>query len=123
MRPDDPADDPGFVSRMRAALPRPSAPPVAGAWPAYHDMEQAVRKGSPATSLDELPRPLVSALPGFGLRVLVGVPEDLALGTPSRLLSAVLHLCLAKKRPAWLVRNNRPVMLEPYLRRLETGVV
>ena len=44
-------------------------------------------------------------------------------GTPSRLLSAVLHLCLAKKLPAWVVRNNRPVMQEPYLRRLETGVV
>ena len=34
----------------------------------------------------------------------------------------MLHLCLAKKLPAWLVRNSRPVMLEPYLR-LETGVV
>ena len=29
----------------------------------------------------------------------------------------------AKKLPLWLVRNGRPVMLEPYLRRLETGVV
>ena len=108
---------------MRAALPRPPEPPVAGAPPTYHDMEQAVQKGSPATSHDELPRPLVSALPGFGLRVLVGFPEDLASGTPSRLLSSVLHLCLANKIPAWLVRNSRPVMLKPYLRRLETGVV
>ena len=108
---------------MRAALPRPPEPPVAGAPPTYHDMEQAVRKGSPASSLDELPRPLVSAVPGFGLHVLVGVLEDLASGTPSRPPSAVLHLCLAKKPPAWLVRNSRPVMLQPYLRQLETGVV
>ena len=119
VRPDDLADDPDFVSRMRAALHRPPerAPST------YHDMEQAVRKGSPATSLDDLPRPLVSALPGFGVQVLVGVLEDLASRTPSRLLSAVLHLCLAKKLPAGLVRNCRPVMLEPYLWRLETGVV
>ena len=123
VRPDDTPDDLDFVSRMCAALPRPPDPPVAGAPPTYHEMEQAVRKGSPATSLDELPRSLVSAVPGFGLRVLVGVPEDLASGTPSRLLSAVLHLCPAKKLPAWLVRNSRLVKLEPYLRRLETGVV
>ena len=92
MRLDDPADDPDFVWRVRVALPRPPEPPVAGAPPAYHDMEQAVRKGSPATSLDELPRPLVSALPGFGLRVLVGVLDDLASGIPSRLPSAVPYL-------------------------------
>ena len=83
----------------------------------------AVKKGFPATSLDELPRPLISALPGFSLRFLVGVVEALASGTPNCLLSVVLHLCLAKKLPAWLVHNSRPVMLEPYLRQLETGVV
>ena len=119
----DPIEDRDFISRMRAALSRPPEPPVAGAPPTYHGMEQAVKKGSPATSLDELPRPLVSALPGFGLRVLAGVLEALASGTPSRLLLAVLHLCLAKKLPAWLVCNSQPVMLEPYLRWLETGVV
>ena len=82
-----------------------------------------MKRGSPATSLGKLPGPLVPNLPGFGLRVLVGVLEALASGTPSRLLSAALQLCLTKKLPAWLVRNNRPVMLEPWLRRLETGVV
>ena len=91
VRPGDPADDPAFISCMRAALPRPREPPVARAPLTYHDMEQAVKKGFPATSLDELPQPLVSALPGFGLRVLVGVLEALASGTPSRLLSAVLQ--------------------------------
>ena len=66
---------------------------------------------------------MVSALPGFGLHVLMGVLEALARGTPSRLLSAVLHLCLAKKLPAWVVRKSWPVMLEPYLWRLETSVM
>ena len=87
MHPGDPIDDPDFISRMRTALPRPPEPPVAGAPPTYHDMEHAVKKGSPATSFDDLPRPLASALPGFGLRVLVGVLEAQASGIPSRLLS------------------------------------
>ena len=68
-------------------------------------------------------RPLVSALPGYALQLLVDILHALVSGTPSRLLSAVVHLCLAKKLPAWLVRNSRPVMPEPDLRRLETGVV
>ena len=74
---------PDVMSRMRAALPRPLKSPSAGAPPTYHDMEHGVKKGSPATSLDELPRPLVSALPGFGLRVVVCVLEAFASGTPS----------------------------------------
>ena len=74
-------------------------------------------------SVDELPWLFVPALPGFALQVLVDLLQALAYGTPSRLLSAVLHLCLANKLPAWLVRNSWPVILEPYLRRLETGVV
>ena len=123
MRPGDPVDDPDFILCMRAALPRPLDPPAVGG-PAYVPRhEQAVKKDSAATSLDELPRPLVFALPGFALRLLVGVLEDLALGTPSRLLSAVPHLCLPKKLRAWLVRKSQPVMPEPYLQRLETGVV
>ena len=76
------------------------------------------RKAWPA----KLPRPLVAALAGFDLRVLVGVLEALASVTRSRLRSAVLHLCLANKLPACMVRNNRPSTMEPYLRRLETGI-
>ena len=68
VRPDDPADDLDFVWCMRVVLPRPPEPPVTGAPPKYHNMEHAVRKGSPATSLHQLPRPPVSTLPGFGLR-------------------------------------------------------
>ena len=45
----------------------------------------------------------------------------LSEGVPSKLLTAVLHPCLAKQ-PAWPVRNSRPVMLEPYLRCLEISM-
>ena len=57
MHPGGPIDDLDLILRMRAALPRPPEPPVAGAPPTHHDMEQSVKKGSPATSLEELPRP------------------------------------------------------------------
>ena len=111
--PRDPANNSDFISRMRAALPRPLEPPVTGSPHTYHDMEQAVKKGSPATSLDELLRPLVSTLPGFGQQVLVGVLQPLASGTTIRFLLAVLHLCLAKRLPTWLVRNSRPSCWSP----------
>ena len=83
---DDHADDPDFVSRMRAALPRPLEPPVAGAPPTYHDMEQAVKgapRPRPSTNCRAPCRLLLSALPGCGLRILVGVLEYLASGTPA----------------------------------------
>ena len=80
---------------MRAALPRPPETAVAGARPTYHEMKLAIHKGSPARSLDELPRPLVSALLGYALHFLVHMLQALASATPRRLLSAVLHLCLA----------------------------
>ena len=116
-------DYPDFISRKHMALPRLPEPSVAGAPWMYHALEHAVKRGSTATFLDDMPRPLVSAVTSFRLRLLVGVLEALATGTASRLLSAVLHLCLAKKLLAWLMPNSRPVMLEAYLRRLETGVV
>ena len=120
MHPGNPTDDPHFISR--------SAAPATGTAarrspPTYHKVEQADEKGSQTTRLDKLPRALVSALPGFGLRVLVGFLEALAFGSPVRLLSAVLLLCLAKKLRTWLMRNRRPIILEPYLQRVETGVM
>ena len=121
VRPDDHGYDPDFVSQMRAALPRPPEPPGAGGPPTYEAMELAVLNRSPATSLDKPPWPLGLALPGYAMHVFVAILEALASVTPS--LSAVLHLCLAKKLPAWLVRNSRPIMLEPYLRGLKRGVV
>ena len=107
---------------MRGAMPQLPEPPVAGRLPWFHDVVQVVGKGSPAMTLEELPWLLVGALPRYALLVLAQVLQALLEGVPSRLLM-VLHLCLAKKEPAWLVRNSRPVMLEPYLRHLKTGMV
>ena len=45
VRPGDPMDDSDVMLRMRAALPRPLEPAVAGALPTHHDMEQAVKRG------------------------------------------------------------------------------
>ena len=70
-------------------------------------------RNTPATSLDELPRPLVPALPGYTLHVLVDILDTLSARTPNRTFSAVRQLSLAKK----------PLMPEPYLQRLEMGVV
>ena len=123
MCPGNRTDALDFLLHMHALMPWPPEPPIAGPPPTCHEMERAVQKGSPATCLDQLPRPLVSALRGFRSSVLVGVLEALASGISIRLLLAVLHLCLAKKLPAWLVRNSRLVIMEPYLWRLETGVV
>ena len=108
--PSDPVDDP-TLSRMRGAIPQPLELPVAGAPPSYHDLVQVVGKGSPATSLKELPRPLMGSLSRYTLLVLAQVLQALSEGVPSRLLTVVLQLCLAKKQPARLVRNSRPVML------------
>ena len=46
VHPGDPTNDLDFISRMRAALPRPPEPAVAGAQPTYHNMEWPSRRGS-----------------------------------------------------------------------------
>ena len=68
--PSDPADDTNFVSCMQWAMPRLPEPPMVGAPPSFHDLVQAVGKGSPATSRKELPQLMVSVLVGFALLVL-----------------------------------------------------
>ena len=37
--------------------------------------------------------------------------------------ASVLHLPLRKKESSWLLRNSRPVLLEPFLRRAGASVV
>ena len=44
-------------------------------------------------------------------------------GDPSTLLNTALLIPLRRKEPRWLLRNCRPVLLEPYLRRLEALIV
>ena len=94
--PSDPADDPDFVSHMPRAMPPPlELLVVGGALASFHDLLQVVDKGSLATSLEELPRPLVGALPRYALLGLAQVPRALSEEVPGRVLIAVLHLYLA----------------------------
>ena len=71
---------------MQAALLRPPELPVTGAPLTYHKMELAVHKGSPATSLNELPQPLVLA-PRVDILRHLGVQDAQppALGDPAPL--------------------------------------
>ena len=87
---------------MRAALPWPPESAIVGAPPTYYDMERAAKKEVP------IQIPGRATLPGFDLRVHGGFPNTVASRTSSLLLWAVLHSCLAKKLPVWLVRNSRP---------------
>ena len=44
-------------------------------------------------------------------------------GVPNNRLTTVVHLSLGKRELAWLIHYRLPVMLEPYLPRVETGMV
>ena len=106
---------------MPGVMPRLPPAPMARAPPSFHDLVLVVGKGSLPTSVQELSPQPVGVFLGYALQALARVLQALLEGARSRLLMAVLHLCLAK--PAWLVRSNRPNILEPYQCRLETGVV
>ena len=91
--------------------------------PTVSELETQLRIGSTATSLDELPRSILQHLPGHGVQAVHHLLHSLAQGHPSEFLNAVLHLPLRKKEPAWLLRNSRPVLLEPFMRRVEATTV
>lgn len=116
-------DVPDFRSQM-AALLQPLELRVSATAPiSITEIERLIRRGSAATSLDELPRSLLEHLPGHGINALQHVINSIAAGAQSELLNAVLHLPLRKKEPAWLLRNSRPVLLEPFVRRLEATAI
>ena len=77
----------------------------------------------PCAALDELPRAVLRHLSGSGVEALTHILQQLSDGAPSFLLNTVLHLPLKKREPSWLLSNSRPVLLEPYLRRLEATIV
>ena len=112
-------DTPDYASRMSHLLPVPAGGKV-GAPVTARELATALHCGSNACALDELPRAFLRHVGPAGLGALVhalsGVPP---LG---ELLTTVLHLALIKKEPAWLLRNSRPVLLEPVLRRMESAV-
>ena len=77
-----------------------------------------LHRGSDATALDELPRPLLRHLPSYGIAAATHLLQHAASPPPSTLLLTAIHLPLRKKEPRWLLRNSRPVLLQPFLRRL-----
>lgn len=87
------------------------------------ELRSLLHKGSSATALDELPRPLLRHIPAHGAAVLIHLLDQCPTTSSSHLLHTALHLPLRKKEPAWLLRNSRPVLLQPYLRRLEATAV
>ena len=117
-------DTPDFITRMHYLRPTcsPASPPI-GSPPTLSELTNLMKKGSTATSLDELPRSVLQHLPGHGLLAAQRLLSSVSQGAPSALLNAVLHLPLRKKEPAWLLRNSRPVLLEPFLRRCEATSV
>ena len=92
---------------------RPPPPPLP-----HEFMTRAQRPSSDATSLDELPALVVHSLDGVGWACLCG-----GLGEMCYWLSTVLHLCLRKKLPDYLVANSGPIVLEANLCRLNSGCV
>ena len=70
--------------------------------------------------MDELPRSILQGVGGHALASLVCLLGGQGAG--GELLCTVLHIPLAKKQPAWLLRNLRPVLLEACLKRVETKI-
>jgi hypothetical protein len=91
--------------------------------PTLEELLRHLGEGSPATSLDELPNPVLRLLTGYGTQGIANIFHQLSIGASSQLLNGVLHIPLRKKEPAWLLVNSRPVLLEPSLRRLEATLV
>ena len=119
-------DDLDFISHMRTHT-RPHwldrTTTIAGGPPTFHELWQYKAHGSPATTLDELVNQIVRRLQGYGIQTLVHMLLVLDQGEDSDLLNIILHLFLVKKEPRWLLENSRPILLEPYLRRLESFIV
>ena len=117
--PDAPEDKPHFLTHMlklqreRKGLPLEDP---AGKAPDFHKFTDLVRRpSSEATCLEQLPHAIVSRLDGFSRYLFTSLLQAFTQGAHDQLLRAVLHLCLIKKQPEWLITNSRPILLEPYL--------
>ena len=84
---------------------------------------QCRKGGSEATSRDEFPNAVVKLLSGFATEVILQWSRQLRTGVHSFFLHAALHVCLLKKEPYWLIRNSRPIILEPDIRRKESSAM
>ena len=93
-------------------LPTAPVPP-----PTVAELWRALRSGSDACAMDGLPRQLLAALPRHALQLLLSLAYPAGAAADSDLLWTVLLLPLRKKEPHWLLRNSRPILLEPPLLR------
>ena len=117
-------DDPDFRSLMHHLLRPDDVSSPSDTPPTFNEVWLQRATGSEATSLEELPHAVVSRLEGFGvLGALYLMSESQRLPASSLLLNAVIHLCLVKKQPRWLLRNSRPILLEAYLKRLLSTII
>ena len=87
------------------------------------ELQRSLHHGSSATALDHLPRPLLQQCTGPGVASLCQLLTRLRSSEPSTLLNTAVLLPLKKKKPTWLLRNSRPILVEPYLRRVEATIV
>ena len=81
------------------------------------------KSGSEATALDEMCESLLQALSSCGHQALVCWLKKLREGHFSYFLQTAIHICLLKKVPTWLLRNSRPIVIGPVLRRRESTLV
>ena len=102
----------------------PRAPATPGSPPSFREMHLEIRRsGSEAAAFGELVQSLQSRLSGTATGVLVQLLYATHTAVQARILNAVLHMCLLKKEPQWLVRMSRPVMLEEPVRRKESTAI
>ena len=86
-------------------------------------MTTALRPSSEATSLDELPACVVRNVDGVGRACPCGVLGALFACEMCYWPSTVLHLCMRKKLKDYVVANSRTILLDAYLRRLDSRCV
>ena len=94
----------------------------AGWVPSYRKFREGVARGtSRATSTEELPLSLVARMCGTAWLAqwwLLG-----SVGSCDWKVLEVQHLCQVKRLPRWCLKNSKPILLEPYTFKLESGLV
>ena len=100
-------DSVNFRSHMelpRKRIMREPYPDHEGSPPSFNELLSGSRRSvSEATSLDEFRASIVRPMDGFGPSLLCSLLHDVHSSLSCRWLSVVLHLCLRKKPPTFLV--------------------
>ena len=71
--------------------------------------------------MEELPPSLVARMRGSAWLALCWLLGFAGLGEWKPL--EVLHLCLVKRLPRWCLKNSTPILLGPYIFKLESGLL